>query len=153
MPVLVDTGILLRVFVKADPNCVPIRTALLQLRRQNQELIVTFQNVAEFFNVSTRPFSARGGYGLPATTVQARVSFIERICVRVAEDDRSYQQWKRLTSKYNFAGVAVHDARLVAIMLTHGIKQVLTINDRDFRRYEPEGIGVLTPQMLIDSTV
>ena len=152
MPVLVDTGILLRAFVKADPNCEPIRVALLKLRRQNEELIVAFQNVAEFFNVSTRPFSSRGGYGLPVKMVQARVSFIERLCGRVSEDDQTYQQWKHLASKYDLAGVAVHDARLVAIMLTHGIQRVLTINDRDFRRYEPEGISAITPQMLVGGT-
>jgi predicted nucleic acid-binding protein len=145
MPALVDTGILLRVFVKADPHCGPIRATLRQLRRQNEELVATFQNVAEFFNVSTRPYSARGGYGHSVGVVQTRVNFIERLCRRLSEDDQSYLRWKYLVSKYNLTGVAVHDARLVAIMLTHGVMSVLTINDRDFRRYEPEGISILTP--------
>jgi predicted nucleic acid-binding protein len=146
MPVLVDTGILLRAFVKADPNCEAIRAAVRQLRRRNQELVTSFQNVAEFFNVSTRPISARGGYGLSGKIVDARVAFIERLCRRLVEDDGAYQHWKRLISKYNVTGVAVHDARLAAIMLAHGIESVLTGNDRDFRRYEAEGIKVLTPQ-------
>jgi predicted nucleic acid-binding protein len=149
MPVLVDTGVLLRAFVKADPHCRPIRTALQRLRRQDEELVASFQNVAEFINVSTRPTSARGGYGLPIKMVQARVGFIERLCRRLVEDDEAYQNWKHLVFKYNVTGVAVHDARLVAIMLAHGIKQVLTVNDRDFRRYEPEGIMAVTPQALI----
>ncbi|MEX0611819.1 MAG: type II toxin-antitoxin system VapC family toxin [Pirellulales bacterium] len=149
MPVLVDTGVFLRAFVKADPHCGPIRTALLKLRRQDEELVVSFQNVAEFINVSTRPTSARGGYGLPVKIVQARVAFIERLCRRLVEDDEVYQYWKHLVFKYNVTGVAVHDARLVAIMLAYRMKQVLTVNDRDFRRYEPEGITAVTPQALI----
>jgi predicted nucleic acid-binding protein len=150
MPVLLDTGILLRAFVPADPDCGPIRSALRQLRRQNEELFTTFQNVAEFYNVSTRPVTARGGYGLPVKTVEARVAFIERLGPRMIENDDVYRQWKRLISNYKVTGVAVHDARLVAMMLAHGVGRVLTVNDRDFRRYEPEGIGVLTPQMLVE---
>jgi predicted nucleic acid-binding protein len=147
MSVLVDTGILLRAFDTADPYCESIRATVRQLRRQNEELMVTFQNVAEFVNVSTRPLSARGGYGQTLSMVQARVNFIERLYRRLSEDDHSYQQWKQLISKYSVSGVAVHDARLVAIMLSHDVKQVLTLNDRDFRRYEPEGISIITPQL------
>jgi predicted nucleic acid-binding protein len=149
MPVLVDTGILLRAFVPADPNCAPIREALMRLRRQNEQLVTSFQNIAEFVNVSTRPVSARGGYGLPLKIVEARVAFIERLGRRLPEIEATYQRWKGLLSKYGVTGVGVHDARLVALMLSHGVQQVITFNDRDFRRYEPEGIKVLTPQSIL----
>jgi predicted nucleic acid-binding protein len=33
------------------------------------------------------------------------------------------------------SGVQVHDARLVAAMRVHGVKSILTFNDRDFTRY------------------
>ena len=101
--------------------------------------------------MSTRPVSARGGYGLAVKTVEARVAFIERLGGRLTENEDTYQRWRRLVSQYNVTGVAVHDARLVAMMLSHGINQVLTINDRDFRRYEPEGIAVVTPQTIVGS--
>ena len=153
MPVLVDTGILLRAFVKADPNCAPIRAAIRHLRRQNEELVTTFQNVAEFCNVSTRPISARGGYGLSGKVVEARIAFVERLCRKLVESDHAYQHWKRLVSKYNVTGVAVHDARLAAMMLAHGIKSVLTVNDRDFRRYEAEGIEIFTPAEVVPGSV
>jgi predicted nucleic acid-binding protein len=64
MPTLVDTGILLRGFARTDPQYSDIRRALLKLRRQGEEFLTSFQNIAEFVNVSTRPASARGGYGL-----------------------------------------------------------------------------------------
>ncbi|HJT69510.1 MAG TPA: hypothetical protein VJ731_04885 [Terriglobales bacterium] len=32
-------------------------------------------------------------------------------------------------------GVQVHDARLVAAMRVHGVKRILTFNDKDFARY------------------
>jgi hypothetical protein len=34
-------------------------------------------------------------------------------------------------------------------MLVHGAQRLLTLNERDFRRYEPEGIIVITPQALL----
>jgi predicted nucleic acid-binding protein len=32
-------------------------------------------------------------------------------------------------------GVQVHDARLVAVMMAHGIRQIVTFDMGDFRRY------------------
>jgi hypothetical protein len=37
----------------------------------------------------------------------------------------------------------MHDARLVSVMLAHGVQSMLTLNVRDFRRYE--GISVYRP--------
>ena len=41
----------------------------------------------------------------------------------------------RLVVHYAVAGAKVHDARLVAAMLVHGVPSILTLNDRDFARY------------------
>jgi predicted nucleic acid-binding protein len=59
---LVDTGVLLRLFNKADPDSMAIRNALLKLKREGHRFVVSTQNVAEFWNVCTRPASARGGF-------------------------------------------------------------------------------------------
>ncbi len=42
---------------------------------------------------------------------------------------------KRLCSEVSVAGKQVHDANIVATMLTHGEHRLLTFNGRDFRRY------------------
>jgi hypothetical protein len=70
---------------------------------------------------------------------------IEPICTVLVERRTLYSELKRLVTKYTVIGKQVHDARLVAIMLVWQIKNVLTLNDRDFSRYEPEGITILTP--------
>ena len=149
MPTLVDTGILLRGFARTDPQYREIRRALLKLRRQGDEFLTSFQNIAEFVNVSTRPTSARGGYGLSFDTTDKRVRFVESACRVVTENPASYGRWRELVARYGVSGVAVHDARLIAVMLVHGAQRLLTLNERDFRRYEPEGIIVVTPQSLI----
>jgi predicted nucleic acid-binding protein len=145
MAVLVDTGILLRSFVRTEPSYATIRRSFRDLRGRGEELVTTVQNIAEFSNVSTRPTSARGGYELSVAKVDLRIRFLERLCRRLYESEESYEIWRRLVAKHSIAGVSVHDARLVAIMLANQLNQILTLNDRDFRRFEPDGIVILSP--------
>lgn len=145
MAVLVDTGILLRSFVRAEPACIAIRLAIRELRERGEELVTAVQNIAEFSNVSTRPAAARGGYGLPASKLGLRISYIERLCRRLYESEESYAIWRRLIAEHTISGIAVHDARLVSIMLANNVHRVLTLNDRDFRRFESNSIEVLSP--------
>jgi predicted nucleic acid-binding protein len=44
---------------------------------------------------------------------------------------------------HSIQGVRVHDARLAASMYVHGVGQLLTINVRDFKRFE--GLRILNP--------
>ena len=50
-----------------------------------------------------------------------------------------------LVIDYRVSGVQVHDARLVAAMLAHGVTHILTFNTADFARYAPEGIVAVAP--------
>ena len=43
-----------------------------------------------------------------------------------------------LLAIYPVAGAQVHDTNIVATMLTHGIKRLLTFNAQDFRRFASE---------------
>ena len=75
MAVLVDTGILLRAFVRAEPQNASIRHWFREPRGRDEELVTAIQNIAEFGDASTRPTSARGGYGFPASQGGAANSF------------------------------------------------------------------------------
>jgi len=46
-----------------------------------------------------------------------------------------HEEWRKLLVTYGVSGVQVHDARLAAAMRVHGVKRILTFNDRDFARY------------------
>ena len=55
--------------------------------------------------------------------------------------------WDRLIElcrRYSFEGRQVHDANLVATMLAHGERRLLTFNEADFRRFAPL-IEIVTP--------
>lgn len=58
-------------------------------------------------------------------------------------------EFRRLLLQYSVVGRQVHDARLVAMMLAWQIESILTLNDRDFRRFAPEGITIVTPASLV----
>jgi predicted nucleic acid-binding protein len=60
---VVDTNILLRMTRRADPQHQLIATALTHLISQGATLHYTHQNIAELWNVMTRPL-VRNGLGL-----------------------------------------------------------------------------------------
>ena len=97
-------------------------------------LYTTFQNVAEFWNVATRP-EEKNGMGLTFEQAEEAVRWIEREFELLTEDQGTYHQWKRLVVRFRVSGRQVHDARLVAQMLEHDIFHLLTANIKDFQRY------------------
>ncbi|SRR5271157_1993704 len=135
MQVLVDTGILLRLLDRADPHHGDIRQAFRKLRSRGDVPVTSAQNIAEFWNVCTRPTSARGGYGLSVEETDRRVRVLERLFSVLSEPLGAYALWRMLVVANAVQGVQVHDARVVALMATHGISQILTLNSPDFSRY------------------
>lgn len=151
MACLLDTGILLRLANTSDRQHSTIRAAVGILGNRGEPLFIANQNIAEFCNVTTRPIE-NNGLGLsPAEALNAIERDIDPICSVLAETDDIYRELKRLIAKYAVVGKQVHDARLVAMMLVWRIENILTLNDRDFRRYEPEGISIVTPETLLTS--
>jgi predicted nucleic acid-binding protein len=144
MLVLLDTNILLRLFERADPNYRDIRAVLTLSWGRGDELVTTPQNVIEYWNVSTRPVTARGGYGRSVAKTRARLAGIQRVCRMLAETDETFEEWKRTVIAHSIVGVSVHDARIVAQMAIANVRSIVTLNPSDFRRYP--GITVMTPQ-------
>jgi predicted nucleic acid-binding protein len=90
---------------------------------------------AEFWNVSTRPATARGGFGLTVAEAGRRLALIEKMVEFVTESPASYTEWRRPVVSHGMSGVQVHDARLVAVMRVERIDTLLTLNARDVARY------------------
>jgi predicted nucleic acid-binding protein len=152
MSYLLDTGVLLRLVNRHDTDHDLVRNAVRSLIASDQELLIASQNVAEFLNVATRPTANNG---LAMSPVQATDLFqreVKSISNIVLEGDATHGEFLRLVGQYGVVGKQVHDARLVAIMLTWQVDRLLTLNDRHFRRYEPEGIIVVTPADLISGS-
>jgi predicted nucleic acid-binding protein len=131
---LADTNILLRISRRQEPTYVQVRTALRALRAGGAELCFTSQNLAEFWNVCTRP-ADRNGLGLSIEETNRRAQLIESAFKLLADNEQVHHEWRRLIVAHSVMGVQVHDARLVAAMRVHGLTHLLTLNDADFTRY------------------
>jgi predicted nucleic acid-binding protein len=143
MPVLVDTGILVRLLERTDPSHQRVRQAIRLLKGRSEVLVTSPQNAAEFWNVCTRPSTVRGGLGLTVADTDRRLRVIERLIGVLPDSPAAYAIWRQLAPSVGVMGVQVHDARLVAFLTAHGIQEILTLNPADFARYP--GITVLTP--------
>lgn len=76
---LLDTGILLRLIQRDDPQHAVVRVAIRELRKSGHCLCYTSQNLGEFWNVSTRPTTARGGYGMSVAATDQKAKVLERL--------------------------------------------------------------------------
>lgn len=141
--VLSDTNILLRSSQPAHPMYSEAVDAVDELRRRGEQLCITAQNLVEFRSVATRP-AAVNGLGMSETDADAELARLKSLFVVFADAPAILPEWERLVSVYGAAGKQNHDARLVAVMLTHGITTLLTFNREDFIRYTD--IIVLTPK-------
>jgi predicted nucleic acid-binding protein len=134
--VLVDTNILLRTQFDKNTHVTGASRAFVDLRRRGERLATTVQNLAEFWNVSTRPESANG-HGLTGAETLTRLQYFERAFTILPESSQSYTIWKQLIVTHDIRGKIVHDTRLVSVMMSFGIGKILTFNMRTlpvFRR-------------------
>ena len=133
-PYLVDSNILLR-WVKPDHSDYPAIVSTIERILQRQGgLCYTSQNLAEFWNTCTRPVD-RNGYGLSPGETDRRARFFENRLRLLPDSLAVHEEWRKPLVTHNVSGVQVHDARLVAAMRVHGLKRILTFNDKDFARY------------------
>lgn len=142
MAYLVDTNVLVRLAVPADPRHLSARRAVEALEEEG--LYAAGQNFIEFWNVTTRPVE-KNGLGQTTTAADQILRSLEQAFSRLPEPSDLYDRWRELVVRFGVSGVKVHDARLVALMLANDIVRILTFNPADFRRYEVLGVRVVDP--------
>lgn len=142
---LVDTNILLRLTRRSDPQHDIIRAALVKLASDRCQLHFAHQNIAELWNVMTRPV-ARNGLGLSSSDADREVQAIETGMSLLPDNGAVYRAWRRIVVQCGVSGVQVHDARLAAVMEVNGVGHILTLNTADFNRFS--GITAVHPSMV-----
>ena len=98
---------------------------------------------AEFWNVSTRP-ADRNGFGQTPLETDDILRRVERFFPLLPDSPEVYPKWRQLVV-HEVSGVKVHDARLVAAMISYEVTHILTFNTADFTRYTSEGIVAVDP--------
>lgn len=120
--------------------------AVEQLLAHSETVYIVPQNLYEAWVVCTRPI-AENGLGKTIAETVAEFANIKSFLTFLPDNAAIYGEWERLVNKYSVVGKTAPDARLAAAMVTHGITNILTFNDADFRRYQ--GITAMTPSDII----
>ena len=142
---LLDTNILLRSSDSNSPWQPLADASVTQLLRQGNQLWITSQNIIEFWVVATRPINVNGlGWSIAQTC--AEIEQILNQFPQLEETPQIFPHWFSLVTTYQLQGKRVHDARLVAVTLAHGITHLLTFNSDDFRNINE--IRVIQPQAI-----
>ena len=131
---LFDTGPLFRYIVSDDPLNARVLTMVRRMTDEGCELCFAPQAVREGWSLLTRPRDV-GGYGYSVLQAQEVVQSLRESFTFLEDVPEILVQWQLLVAKYAIVGKSVHDANVVATALAHGATHVLTLNERDFRRY------------------
>jgi predicted nucleic acid-binding protein len=100
----------------------------------DRSLFLSGQVVREYLVVATRP-AAVNGLGLSMEAALGNVGQFVARATCLSEDAAVRDALLRLLETTPVAGKQVHDANVVATMLTHGVKHLVTLNPRDFERF------------------
>jgi len=133
---LLDSNVFLRLADKTDPQHKLILATIRKLRSDGVDLCYTPQVLSEFWNVCTRPTNARGGFGFTIEQTSRKADVIAKHFRLLPDNAATFNEWRRIVFDHKVSGVQVHDAKLVASMIVHGIGSLMTLNGRDFRRFK-----------------
>ncbi len=132
---LIDTNVIVRLVERTSTERESVLNAIRKLRGQNEIIYYTPQVLAEFWNVCTRPSTARGGFDLSVEQTNRRVAIIKKYFQILPDSLATFEEWQRLVLEHQVIGVQVHDAKLVASMVVHRVPDLITFNLNDFKRF------------------
>ena len=133
--ILLDTNILLRSKQTVSQHNQEVTTKLIELISAGDELAICPQVLYEFYVVATRPV-ANNGFGLSPEVAGAEIDNIIETYTLLNDNETVFQNWKQLIENYKVSGKTAHDTKIVALMQSHKITKLYTINKKDFKRFE-----------------
>jgi predicted nucleic acid-binding protein len=142
---LLDTNILIGL---ADTKATerPIaRQAVRILLGQGHTCVLAAQVLIEFWSVATRPADVNG-LGMNTQECLAEVDRLRSQFPLLDDTREVFERWLSLVTDLQISGKHVHDIRMVALMLEHGITHILTLNPKDFPSMA--GITIVEPSQV-----
>ena len=116
------------------------------LLMDGHNLCICAQVLIEFRCVATRPRDVNG-LGISASDMRILTRYAKDMFTCLSELPDMADRWELVVDKYSVIGKQVHDARIAALMIAHGVTHLLTLNPRDFACYQE--ITAVTPQELL----
>ena len=131
--IFVDTNVLVYASVEESPLHDQATAKLQHWSEAGAELWISSQVLREFLVNMTRPKAFKHQPTL-ATLVKVIRHFM--LSFRIAyEAPRTVDNLLMLTNRFSVQGKQIHDANIVATMMTNGVGNLLTHNVTDFKRY------------------
>lgn len=132
--IAIDTNILIYAHRGDSPLHDSALQAMDRLVASGRRWCVVWQCVHEFLSITTHPRIYN-----PPSTLDESLSEVEnwRRCPSfqfIAEGPTHWQSLERLLRQGRIAGPKVHDARIAAVCLQHGVEKLWSV-DRDFSRF------------------
>ena len=138
----IDTNVFVHSRIPDAPDHDAAQASLARAWEGGQPLRISRQIVREYLSVVTRPQTWSAGI----TRLEA-LDDVSRLLevFEMLEDGPDVTQFLlALCREVSVAGRQIHDANIVATMLAHGERRLLTFNAADFRRYG-DRIELVTP--------
>lgn len=128
---LLNTNIILRLFDSSNEQHRIATDAISHLLTKGHDCLLIPQVLIEFWAVATRPVEVNGFGWTIEQTRNVLNQLIDRFPL-LEDSPQIFLNWLDLVTTRNVKGKRTHDARIVAIMLTHEITHLLTFNVDDF---------------------
>lgn len=113
---------------------------------EKDDIALVPQTMNEFWRVVTAPLDKqRGGFGWDVAQADKKIQQLEMNFSMKYDTAEVYRKWRATVLTLGVTGIQVHDARIAAAMLAHGLTHILTFNVKDFQRYVSLGITVVHP--------
>ncbi|TMJ41870.1 MAG: type II toxin-antitoxin system VapC family toxin [Alphaproteobacteria bacterium] len=132
-PVFVDTNVLVYATRPSAAQHASAQASLARLEGEGSSLWVSAQVLREYLAAVTRPQATA-----PALPMATAITDVRRFraAFDVAEERPNVlHRLLHLLTTHSSSGRQVHDANIVATMLEHSIRRLLTFNAGDFRRF------------------
>lgn len=130
----VDTNVLVYAFFADSPFHEAARTMVLGLAESAAPWAIPWPCIHEFYAIVTNPKL----FDDPDLPRRARTQIDKWLASPslqlLAETPQHWARLNSLLTAGRIAGPAVHDARIAALCLTHGVTEIFT-QDRDFKRF------------------
>lgn len=136
MRILFDTSVLVAAFIEAHPAHARAFAWLQRIRVRQDTGVVTAHSLAELYSIlTTFPHQPRVSPSIAQQIIEQEVLKIFEVVVLAEADYHSAIQ--RLVA-LGIPGGAIYDALITQAASKAEVDQVLTLNERDFRRVHPD---------------
>ena len=132
--IAVDSNVLVYAHREESPFHAEASRQLIELAARGTAWAIPWPCMHEFLSVVTNPRIYR-----PATSPGEAVAFCDALLESpdlnlIAETERHWDELRDIVSGSRVVGALVHDARIAAICLQHGVSELWSA-DRDFSRF------------------